>query len=103
MTIVNLDQFTAKGKPITYTKAFIKLYNQKNRIQVHEIYGMVELEKWCILIAKHHCNLGIYYIVEISTILRKAYFILRDQERNVFYINKYINWDQFNNYMPLIR
>ena len=45
MTIADPEQFTAKGKPITYTGVFVELYNWRNRGQVHEMYRMVELER----------------------------------------------------------
>ena len=96
MTVANPEQFTTKGKPITYIKVFLKLYNWKNHGHVYKIYAIVELEKWWALTAKNPCNLGAYCIVEISSILRKTHIILRDQEKIVFYINNYIYWDQFN-------
>ena len=48
------------------------------------------------LIAKHPRNLGTYCIVEISSILHYLHIVLRDQEKIMFYINNYIDWDQFN-------
>ena len=45
VTIAEPKRFTAKGKPITYTGAFVEFYKWRNRGQVHEIHGMVELEK----------------------------------------------------------
>ncbi len=46
--------------------------------------------------AEHPHNLGAHRIVEISSILRSAHVVPRDQERIVFYVNNYIDWDQFN-------
>lgn len=57
---------------------------------------MVELEKWRNLTAKHPRNLGAYCIVEISSILHSPHVVFRDQKRIVFYVNNYIDWDQFN-------
>ena len=54
--MVDLEQFTPKSKLVIYTKALVELYNWKNRRQVHEIYGMVELEKMRALIAKNLRN-----------------------------------------------
>ena len=48
------------------------------------------------LIAKKPCNLGVYWIIEISLILYSTHFIPKDQDKFVFYVNNYINWDQFN-------
>ncbi len=84
MTIVDPEQFTDKGKSITYIRAFVKLYNRRNRRQVNEIYGIVELKKICALMTEHPRNLGAYRIVEISSILRSAHVVPRDQERIVF-------------------
>lgn len=58
MTIADLKQFTPKNKAIKYTRIFVKLYNWKNRDQVHEIYEKIELKKMRILIAKNFCNLS---------------------------------------------
>lgn len=57
---------------------------------------MVELEKWRFLTAKYSYNLGIYQILKILTILYNANIVTRDQNRNVFYVNNYIDWDKFN-------
>lgn len=72
------------------------IYNWRNRGHVHEIYIIVELEKWCTSTAENPCNLDAHRIVKISLILRSAYVVPRDQERIVFYVNNYVNWDQFN-------
>ena len=96
MTVADLERFTAKGKPITYTGAFVKLYKQRNRRQVYEIHGMVELNKWHALTAENPRNLGAHRIIEVSSILRNAHVVLRDQDRMVFYVNNYIDQNQFN-------
>ena len=49
-----------------------------------------------VLTIKYFCNLDIYCIVEIFLILHNANIIPKDQEKIVFYINNYINWDQLN-------
>ena len=41
-------------------------------------------------------NLSAYLIIEISLVLCSAYVVSTDQDKFVFYINKYINWNQFN-------
>ena len=91
MIIADLKSFTNKNKLIIFIRAFIKLYNLKNRRQVHKFYRIVEFEKMYILMAKHLCNLAAYYIVKISLILRTAYIISKNQKKIVFYVNNYIN------------
>lgn len=48
------------------------------------------------LTAKYFCNLSAYQIVKILTILHNAYILLKDQNKNVFYTNNYINCNQCN-------
>ena len=96
MTVADLERFMAKGKPITYTKAFVELYKWKNLGQVHEIHGIVELDKWHVSIAENPRNLGAYCIIEVSSVLCNAHDVSRDQDKMVFYINNYIDWNQFN-------
>ncbi len=57
---------------------------------------MIELEKMRALIVENPCNLGAHRIIEIWLVLRSAYMVPRDQDKVVFYINNYIDWDQFN-------
>ncbi len=89
--VANPEQFTDKGKQIPYIRSFVELYNWKNRKQVHEIYGMVELEKMCTSTTKNPYNLGTHHILEISSILRNVHVIPKDQERIVFFVNNYID------------
>ena len=96
VTVADPERFTAKGKPITYTGAFVEFYKWRNRGQVHEIYGMVELDKWHASTAENPRNLGAHCIIEVSLVLRSAHVVPRDQDRMVFYVNNYIDWDQFN-------
>ena len=56
---------------------------------------MVELETIHVSTAKHFRNLGAYCIVKISSILRSIHIVLKNSEKIEFYINNYINWDQF--------
>ena len=41
-------------------------------------------------------NLGAHWIIKISLVLHNAHMIPKDQDKFVFYINNYIDWDQFN-------
>lgn len=96
MTLADPEQFTAKAKPITYTRVFVELYQQRNRKQVYEIHGMFELEKWHVSTAKNPCNLGTYCIIKVSSVLRNTNIVPRDQDGAVFYVNNYIDQEWFN-------
>ncbi len=57
---------------------------------------MIELEKMRASIAENSRNLGTYRIIEISSVLGSAHVVPRDQDKVVFYVNNYNDWDQFN-------
>ena len=57
---------------------------------------MVELEKWHASTAENPHNLGAHRIIEVSLVLRSAHIVPKDQDKAVFYVNNYIDWDQFN-------
>ena len=94
ITIADPEQFSPKSKLVTYIEIFVELYNWKNCGQVHEI-KMVELGKMRTLITKNPCNLSACQIIEIFLVLRSAHMVSKDQNKVVFYINNYIDWDQF--------
>lgn len=62
---------------------------------------MIKLEKWHNSKAKHSCNYSGYCVIKISSILHNAYVIFSDQKKIMFYINNYINWNQFNQLLAL--
>ena len=90
------EQFGSKGKPVTYTRALVEFYNKKNHGQIHKICGMVEHKKMRILLAKNPHNHSVYQIIEISFVLGNVYVVSKDQDKVMFYVNNYIDWDQFN-------
>ena len=96
MTVADLQQFTPKSKPVTYTEAFIELYNWRNGRQVHKIYKIIEFKKMYALIVENPCNLATHQIIGILLVLHNTHVIPRDQDKFVFYVNNYIDWDQFN-------
>ena len=57
---------------------------------------MIEFEKIGASSTENFRNLGAYWIMEIFLVLYIAYVVLRDQNKFLFYVNNYIDWDQFN-------
>ena len=91
MIVPDLERFTHKGKRVTYTRAFVELYNWRNGRQVYEIHRMIELKKICSLTVKNPHDLGAHQIIEISSVLHSAHVIPKNQDKFVFYVNSYIN------------
>ena len=76
VTVADLEWFTLKDKPITYTGGFVELYNWRNRGQIHEIYRMIEIEKIRTSTAENLHNFGVFQIIGISLVLYSVYVIL---------------------------
>lgn len=60
---------------------------------MHKIHGIVELENWRTLTVQNFRIFDANHVIKISLILHVAYVVLKDQEKTVFYVNNYINWD----------
>lgn len=48
------------------------------------------------LTTKNYCNFNTYQITEILLVLYNAHVIPKNQDKFLFYINNYIDWNQFN-------
>ena len=57
---------------------------------------MIELEKMLAIIVKNFCNFDTYQIINILLILCNIYEVFINQDKFIFYIYNYINWDKFN-------
>ena len=84
-------RFIFKRKPVTFTGVFVEVYNWKNHGQVHEIYAIIELVKMHASTAENFRNFGAHRMIEISSVLRSAHVIPKDQDKFVFYVNNYID------------
>ena len=96
VTVADPQRLDRKGKPVMYTRAFVEIYNWRSRGLVHKTHGMVEFEKYPISRAEKPLNLGDQRFYKISEVLQSTYVMPRDTEGNTFYLNNYIDWDQFN-------
>ena len=78
-----------------YTGALIEVLRPINNGIPHEVHGMIELQKWTVHKARNARKLGGLRFYSMSTILRSAHVVPADKA-GVFYINNYIDWDQYN-------
>ena len=90
------EQFTYKIKPVIYIGVFVKLYKWGKHRQVYEINKKIQLEKMRALIAEKPHNFIAHWIIEILSVLRTAHVVPKNEDKFIFYVNNYINWDQFN-------
>ncbi len=57
---------------------------------------MIELEEMRASIVENLRNFGAHCIIEISLVLRSAHMVPRNQNKVMFYVNNYIDYNQFN-------
>ncbi len=96
VTVADPQRSNRKKKPMVYTGAFVEIYNRRSRELVYETHRMIKLEKYPISRAENPLNPGGQRFYKISEVLQSAHVVPRDTEGNTFYLNNYINWDQFN-------
>ena len=76
--VTDSQWFILKSKSVIYIEVFIKIYNWRNRKQVHKIPLIIELQKKCALIEKNLHNLGANQMMKILLVLHSIYMISRD-------------------------
>ena len=94
--ITDPQQLDRKKKLMIYIKTFVEIYNWRYRGLVYKTHEIVKLEKYPISKAENPLNLSSQQFYKISTVLWNAHIVPRNTEGNTFYLNNYINWDQFN-------
>ena len=96
VTVADPQRLDQKKKPVMYTGAFVEIYNWRSRELVYETHRMIKLKKYPISRVENPLNLSGQWFYKISEVLQSAHVVLRDTESNTFYLNNYIDWDQFN-------
>ena len=102
MIVADLKQFTDKNKLIIYIKAFVELYNWRNRKQVYEIHRIVELEKIHALTTKHLCNFDTHCIIKYLQFCIVHILSLEIRKRLYFISITILTGINLTNYTPLI-
>lgn len=82
----------SKKNTLMYTRTFILIYHWRYEKQVHEIYGMVKLQKYSISRVENFLNLGSHQFYKVYEVFQNAYIIIRNTKNNTFHFNHYINW-----------
>jgi hypothetical protein len=95
VTVIDDSRRDSKGVPVHYTGAFIDLLHPKHNGHVHSVHGMVEVEDWPQMRSQNPCNIGHCCFFDMSTILRSAH-VIPTGNAGVYYINNYVDWDQYN-------
>jgi hypothetical protein len=101
--VVTDDGGESRTKPVVYTGAFIDRLQIMKNSQPHDIHGMIEAQLCsCRRSQTEKCwsakkrNLGCRYFYALENVVRSAHVIPATPEHETFYVNNYIDWDQYN-------
>jgi len=99
VTVHDPERRDEDGEPQRYSGAFVDILRHRNKGRPHDVHGLVEVEPIPPSGAENPWKLGSRRFYEISTIQRSAHLVaarLTSAEKQFFYINSYIDWDQYN-------
>jgi hypothetical protein len=99
VTVHDPERRDEDGEPQRYSGAFIDILRHRNKGRPHDVHGLIEVEPIPPSGAENPRKLGSRRFYEISTIQRSAHLVaarLTSAEKQFFYINSYIDWDQYN-------
>lgn len=86
----------SQNKPVIYMWTLVMFENWRNREQVYEMSMMIELEIMYTSITKNPYNLDAHLIIKIFLVLCSTHMVSKDQKKIVFYVNNYLDWNQFH-------
>ena len=95
--VKDLGRRDFKQRPQRLQGALIEVFNYRHGGQVQECHGMVEVEKARPSEARNPRTLGTRRFYSLANIERSAHLVpatVRGKE--IFYINSFIDWDQYN-------
>jgi hypothetical protein len=98
------DDGIPRKKSAVYTGALLDRLQVLNSGRPHEIHGMVEARRCpCRRTLSETCwsssrkrNLGCRSFYLLESVIRSAHVIPTSAEHESFYVNNYIDWDQYN-------
>ena len=102
--MITNDDGISKRKPAIYTGALIDRLQILNSGRPHEIHGMVEARRCscqrspseALCWSSRRRNLSCRRFYALENVIRSAHVIPTSAENDSFYVNNYIDWDQYN-------
>ncbi|KAI9750296.1 MAG: hypothetical protein M4579_006529 [Chaenotheca gracillima] len=94
LSVIDPDRLGDDRKPVVYTGALVEIFRPCNKGKPSKTHGMVEVERWPESKAEVRRNLGRRRFYDMPTILRSAHVVPASGGK--FFINNYIDWDQYN-------
>lgn len=95
-TVQDESQRNAREDHPYYTRAMVELFQWKDHGNIHPTHGMVEVERWRDPTSLNPRILTNRKVILLPNIVRSAHVVPAGPNPTFWYINNYIDWDQFN-------
>lgn len=95
ITVIDPERWDEDGINRRYTGAWIHKFRLLDQGTPHAIHGMIEVERIPSSGAKNPRKIGPRRFYELSAISRNVHLVPAGK-RDIFYINNYVDWDQYN-------
>ncbi len=94
--MLNHQQLNFKKWSQRYTKMLFKLKRWINREATHSVHDMHEVKNFSSNTSQNSRLLNSCHFYDLSYIIRNAHLVFANQMCIRFYINNFIDWNQYN-------
>ena len=95
-TVIDHERKDDRGKCMKYPGIFLEMLKWRNSGDPFRSHGMLEVEIQQASKSVHPRKLVGQRIYDISTVIRSAHLVPKDLNQTIFYVNNFIDWDQYN-------
>ncbi len=95
VTVLNHKRLNSNKSNI-YTEILIKHLRKWYQELLHEIHDMIEMKNWSINLIRNSWKLKAHWFYWLMNVIQSAHVMFMNENMNIYYVNNYIDWDQYN-------
>lgn len=96
VSVLDAERLGHKGRAPIYTGAFLDVYSLRDQGRQSPTHGMIEAQRYPVNRSGDRRSLGHRRFYHLGLILRSVHLVpVSNEESDVFYINSYVDWDQY--------
>ncbi len=95
VTVLNHKRLNSNKSNI-YTEILIKHLRKWYQELLHEIHDMIKMKNWSINLIRNSWKLKAHWFYWLMNVIQSAHVMFMNENMNIYYVNNYIDWDQYN-------
>ncbi len=95
ITVLNHKKLNSNKSSI-YIEILIKHFRKRYQELSHEIHDMIKMKNWLINLIRNSWKLEAHWFYWLTNVIRSAHVMLMNENMNIYYVNNYIDWNQYN-------